>query len=648
MDVNKPIKEQEAQNISKLPEKFTMSFEPNTIEHLGLKLYSFLPPVIGELISNSWDADAEKVEIKLPKGEITESSEIVVRDYGAHVGMDANDLQNAYLPIGRNRRDESGSDKTKNGRPLMGRKGIGKLSALGVASQLEARTIKDGYAICIRIDYDKMKSWPQGQPYEPEIISENCGETLEPNGTEIRIKKLCRKSPIDEDSIRRGLARRFTIFDDKFKVIINGNPVTYKDRRLKEDCKKFWEVKDLPNDGIIDETEGWEIQGWIGIVEKSSQIERGVDVFARGKSIELETMFGLKTTHIQFARAYILGEIFAEFLDDKEDNIATGRNSVHWESLPGQKLEVWGQEALKFVFKEWLAIQHEEKEEKIVKTEDFDKWLSMRTPREQRVAKKLIKTIVKDPNIEPESAKPLLDIIKTNIEFQAFRELVDEIEESGAGVQTFLKLFEDWRIIEAREHLKLSDGRLEVMETLSEHIKEGALEVKHIQPLFEENGWLVNPSWGNVTGQNRYTELLRKHCIEPKELDEKDRRIDILGYSVSGTVHVVELKRPGKTLSRTDLEQIEKYVDWARTHLMGTGPDSPKYIPGLLIVGHLSKDATIQSKMVRLAGDDVRVDTYDGLLDMANRIYGEVEKRLKEIAPEYSREARRGRKKAID
>jgi len=341
----------------------------------------------------------------------------------------------------------------------------------------------------------------------------------------------------------------------------------------------------------------------------------------------------------------VVGEIHADFLDADEDNVSTGRNAVHWESVPGQRLEDWGQTALTFVFGQWLKLQREEKEEKVVKTADFDRWLATRTPREQRVAKRLLSAIVDDPNIEPESAKPLLDIVKTNIEFQAFQELVDEIEESGVSVQTFLKLFEDWRIIEAREHLKLSDGRVEIMERLSECVEKGALEVKQIQPLFENNGWLANPSWGNVTGQTRYTELLRKHCTEPKSLEEKDRRIDILGYSVSGILHVVELKRPDKTLSRDDLNQIETYVDWARTNLIGTGRDSPGYAWGLLIVGRLSKDQAIARKMERLAGSDILVDTYDGLLDRARRIYGEVERRLKSIAPEYSREARRARRK---
>jgi hypothetical protein len=73
-------------------------------------------------------------------------------------------------------------------------------------------------------------------------------------------------------------------------------------------------------------------------------------------------------------------------------------------------------------------------------------------------------------------------------------ELVDEIEKSGISIETLLRLIADWRIIEAREHLKLADGRLAIMEKLSEYIQKGAPEVQKIQPLFEEHGWLVDPS----------------------------------------------------------------------------------------------------------------------------------------------------------
>lgn len=545
-----------------LARKFTMEFEPATIEHLGLKLYVSLPPVIGELVSNAWDADADRVEITFPKGSLNEQSEVVVRDFGT--GMDADQLQDAYLKIGRNRREVDGKETTPKGRPVMGRKGLGKLSAFGVASELEVRSIKNGNAICLRLNYDQMKTWPRGKPYEPTVVTSRTGPTRDPIGTEIRVRKLHRRKAIEDDWIRRELARRYTVIGDKFKVLVNGVEISHKDRRLRNDCKKSWDVIEIDGGNVVDTSAGFRVEGWIGLVPRSSGTDRGVDIFARGKAVELDAMFGLKTTSIQFARAYVVGEIAANFLDASEDDIATGRNSVHWESEAGQKLATWGQNAIRWISKQWLDMQHKEKEAKVISIGGFKDWLATRTPHEQKVALKLVKAIVEDEHVEPESAEPLLEIVKTNVEFQAFQELVDEIEDSGANVTTLLKLFRDWRIVQARKLLQLSDGRLEVMEKLNKFIQKGALEVKEIQPIFEENGWLVDPSWGDVTGQSYYSKLLRENCKEPKNIGEKDRRIDILGYAVSGNLTVVELKRPEKVLARRDLDQIESYVDWAR------------------------------------------------------------------------------------
>lgn len=624
--------------------KFTMPFEPLTIEHLGLKLYGSLPPVIGELVSNAWDAEALKVEVTLPEGEITDASEVLVRDFG--LGMDAASIQDAYLPIGRNCRDDLKRTTTPNlKRPLMGRKGIGKLSAFGVATELEILTIRNGNAICIRLNYDEMKAWPKDKPYEPTVIAEKTGKTREPDGTQVRVSKLHRSKAISKDWVKRELARRYTVIGSKFQVFVNGEKIIPADRRLEKDCKHVWNVSEMPNGSTIDAAEGLKVKGWFGLVEKSSQADRGVDVFAHGKAVELATMFGLKTTHIQWARSYVVGEVHADFLDEKEDDISTGRNMAHWESGAGQKLQEWGASAVKYVLEQWLILQKKEKEEKIIKIGKFNDWLKTRSPREQAIAKRLVKVLVDDDKIEPEATGPVLEMIKTNIEFQAFQELVDDIEKSPSSAEALIKLFGEWRIFEAREHLKLADGRADIMEKLDDYIQKGALEVKQIQPLFEQNGWLVNPAWGEVTGQNTYTDLLRKHCKESTKITGKNRRMDILGYEVGGTLHVVELKRPEKTLSREYLEQIERYVDWARNNLIGTGPDSPKHVTGLLIVGQYGSNAELKDKRTRLAGSDIRVETFRDLSHRARKVYGEVEERLRKVAPEYSRQARKARKK---
>src|SRR2546425_3251514 len=230
-----------------------MEFEPTTIEHLGLKLYVSLPPVIGELVSNSWDADADNVWVTLPTGSITEKSEIVVKDDG--MGMDERAIQEAYLRIGRNCREVLGRETTKiKKRPMMGRKGIGKLSAFGVADELEVRTVHDGVAVCIRLNYEDMKNVPRGKAYEPKVIDSRSGPTKDHNGTEIRIRKLRRERGIDDDAVRRELARRYIVVGDDFKVFVNDRGVTPKDRRLKDDCRKAWDVTELPGGDAVDQS----------------------------------------------------------------------------------------------------------------------------------------------------------------------------------------------------------------------------------------------------------------------------------------------------------------------------------------------------------------------------------------------------------
>ena len=42
-----------------------LRFEPSTIEHLGVKMYSHIPPALAELVANSYDACAKSVNINL-------------------------------------------------------------------------------------------------------------------------------------------------------------------------------------------------------------------------------------------------------------------------------------------------------------------------------------------------------------------------------------------------------------------------------------------------------------------------------------------------------------------------------------------------------------------------------------------------------
>ena len=117
-------------------EPYRVYFDTYTIKHLGLQMYSTLPPVIGELVANAWDANATEVEITIPEIPLNDDSQIVFRDNG--IGMSDAVIREKYLIVGRDRREEEGTDQTPP--PLnwkvMGRKGIGKFSSFGIARNL--------------------------------------------------------------------------------------------------------------------------------------------------------------------------------------------------------------------------------------------------------------------------------------------------------------------------------------------------------------------------------------------------------------------------------------------------------------------------------------------------------------------------------
>ena len=46
-------------------EKLQLKFDPRTIEHLGIKMYSQLPYALAELVANAYDAGASNANIFL-------------------------------------------------------------------------------------------------------------------------------------------------------------------------------------------------------------------------------------------------------------------------------------------------------------------------------------------------------------------------------------------------------------------------------------------------------------------------------------------------------------------------------------------------------------------------------------------------------
>lgn len=315
---------------------YVMKFDIGTIKHLGLQMYSTLPPVIGELVANAWDANAHRVDIAIPTGLVTDDSEIIVTDDGD--GMSDSDVRNAYLIMGRDRREEEKTDVTPGlGRKVMGRKGIGKLSGFGIATEIEIESIKKGETSRFRMNLDEFKR--NAVKREIEMPALPPTRTIS-KGTKVTLRYISkyRKRSISIPSLRRALARRFSVIGDGFVVAINSKPITSEERDLKSLLENdaagksyLWEYKDLE----IKPGTGWNIWGWIGAIDRKTKlpegIQHGIVIMARGKLVQEPFVFDAVVGQ-QFALSYLIGELNAEFVDADEDTIGTSRNALVWDT----------------------------------------------------------------------------------------------------------------------------------------------------------------------------------------------------------------------------------------------------------------------------------------------------------------------------
>ena len=525
-------------------ETLEMKVELTIIDNLGIKMYVSLPKVISELVANSWDADATRVDIDLPEGPINEDSEIVITDNGC--GMNFKDINRLYLRVGRLKREEDGTDITPiYTRKVMGRKGIGKLSVFGVAKIVEVETVRDNVLTSFRMDIDKIMAVSKVEQltvYKPDILR-NKERIDKKNSTTIELKRLKRTETISTSSIRKRLARRFSVLGKNFNVYINHDRIKPEERLLENEIEYKWNIN---NEKILDGHE-WAVTGWIGTLKESVEdIDPGVILMARGKLAQEPFFFGLSAGE-KYAFHYMVGELNTEFLDEEEDLIATHRGSAIWESPQGDALTSWGRKKLMEIANDWSERRRLKREKGIREEPQFKEWLKTLTGPEEKVANKVIKIVTSEEKLSDDRRIEIMSYVKTSFDQQAFRELVNNLEEDPSAVN-ILTAFEEWRVIEAREILRLVKGRLETIEQFDNMIRTNAKEVPTLHKFFAKFPWILDPSWIEVYDEVHYSDLLRKTFPDDK-LKELDRRIDFVCMGVGDTVHIVELKRPAHRIS---------------------------------------------------------------------------------------------------
>ena len=336
-----------------------MRFDPRTIKQLGVNTYSTLPPILAELIANSYDADAKEVKIILDDVDKNDKR-ITISDDGH--GMSFAEINNHYLTIGANRRERGNGDKSPGGRDVIGRKGLGKLAFFGIAHRIILTTIKDGYKNEFEMNWDKImgdnsseNSEPRGN-YTPDV-SINDEPTSDKHGTTIILTNINRPSGFDPEGLADAVARYFILQQNDFTIKIkhnNGGWITIDADRCYSSLKSefTWKVpEDIGTTYIKDKG----IRGQLITTEKPippSKELRGITLFSRTKFVNRPEYFSEGTSSHFFS--YLTGWLEIDFIEGLGEEVTNiNRKELNWDHPDMEALKLELQNVLKQLQKEW-------------------------------------------------------------------------------------------------------------------------------------------------------------------------------------------------------------------------------------------------------------------------------------------------------
>ena len=644
-------------------DRYEMNISLNVLNHLGLNLYSNTPAVLSEVIANSWDADAAEVRVEFDR----DRNIVTVRDDG--FGMDLDDINDKYLFVGYQKRDRANPDfRTPGGRKPMGRKGIGKLSLFSIANRISVYTRKDsGQDEAFTMDADEIKRAIENEdPSSPKRYTPTPARfddvELGSQGTLVKIEDL-KKIRLTENSVnglRKRIARRFGLLGAGFRIFVDGEEVTFAERDYfhkvrflfqygnydyAPHCSKLDKDDDGENlsfvrDGRFDsegkpsENGEYSISGWIAVARSSTDLDgrRGEDnlnkitIVARGKVAQEDILSEFRIGGM--ITKFLFGEIHADFLDqDDKDDIATSSRQRFVEDDPRyQALSKFMDGELRRIATEVDRLKENKAVEEAVKQNPhIQRWYNDLYPPQLRVTAKRVFAVIDQAGVDERHknilyADGIMAFESRKIEY-ALQALGNVDPENMAALLKCLASVDE---IEAGHYYKIVRGRLDIIHKLRGLVESNVYE-RELRDYIFDHLWLLDPAWERAT-EYKYMEQRLQRVVDGVPKDNAAVQTDIRYRRVSGAHVIVELKRPGRRLSKSEIEdQLVMYSEAVEDDLQKSPEHSQFPIESFCIVDELPRgwdNPRVREKAeMSLAAYNIRVFTYTRLIDDAYAVY---------------------------
>ena len=621
--------------------EYVMRISRLTVDKLGVKLYDKVSAVIAELIANSYDADAKEVSVRAPMGQFLASKAgVSTSDKGLTIevvddgtGMTPDQMQQFFLVVGAERRNDPrrGSTSPRYKRKVMGRKGVGKLAPFGICKIIEVISVsskevvkqttkgeKRGYLTShIVLNYDEIvaENGESDEPYKP-MIGERDDTLGDRPGTTIILKQFNYRRVPDVDTLSRQIAQRFGIQSENWKIALEDNTQTLF--ASKPQVIGAFAVDTMPNtritfhnsrshleqvigpegDPIPDLQAGFDhdgkfypVTGWIAYSKEpyKDELMAGVRIYCRGKIAAQTSIFDRKAgfTGEHNIRSYLVGELYADWLDEDDDLIQTDRRDILWSDELGSAFQKWGQNIVLRIGKLSRGPTRKAALDLFFETGHVEERIQERYPaesqkdiREQaiKVAKTFGRSISMEEAQNDEVTGNLVDLsinLAPHVTLdEMMRGAAEQTETPLATLSSFLRTA---RIAELSSFGQIAEDRLKVIKRLEALKDDESTQEDSLQNLIEDAPWLINPEWAPVIA-NQSLRRLRKEfekyykqktgqVISLSDFQNPKKRPDFVLSSQEGVAQIVEIKKSGHSLKNEEMDRIIKYHDYMESFL---------------------------------------------------------------------------------
>ena len=599
-----------------------LTFHGKILDHLSFQTYQSRTASLAEIVANAWDADATRVSISY--SDDGPPPEIVVEDNGS--GMTFDECEGRYLNVGYDRRKGDPKAKTRLGRPVMGRKGIGKFAGFGIARTISVETTskETGETTKFDMNADLLRSAEYvGAGADIRATTQKAAASKDSHGTKITLRGMRHTRKIRED-FPESLARRFLVHRtaDDFEIAINGERIPDTENMKDVEFEFPKDYESIPDGTAVED--GWGIETvdggrkvqWRIYFSKepvSNPDLRGISVFANGKLVQNPFFFNL-TGGVggQHGQEYMFGQVVADFVDQLPvDATSTERQRIHWGLEETVPLLEWGQDKVKEMLRAWIDKRGQKKAAVLDdRISGFRDRLDRFSQTERATVTNVLKKIGGVTSLGPEKYREIAELVLKSWEGGRLKGLWEKFASNEDPSEAdLLEILSEADILSALSVAEAIKTKLYAIEGLQERVRKRELETR-VRDHLAQNPWIIGPEWETFAIERSVTGLIKEKARESKMADYGGRTDLVL--SGGPQLLVLELTRPGLALDWDHAQRCARYVQMIKTGLKTTKFSK---ISGYIISDRIDEDPALLEYIS--SNQDLDAVTWEGLLDGA-------------------------------